>query len=83
MNPPRSIEKNASEKLEKKKIDMIVANDITIPEIGFGSDENAVIILTKDGKKEVLPRQPKIQIARYIVNRLAGMLEARKEANKT
>lgn len=75
-------EKNALEKLEKKKIDMIIANDITIPDIGFGSDENAVIILTKDKKKEVLQRQPKIQIAKHICNKLVNIFEEVKEAKK-
>lgn len=74
-----NIEKNALEKLEKKKIDMIVANDITVPDIGFGSDENAVIILTKDKKKEVLQRQPKIQIAKHICNKLADIFEEVKD----
>lgn len=75
------IEKNAIEKLEKKKIDMIIANNITVPEIGFGSDENAVIILTKEKKKEVLQRQPKTLIAKHICNKLSIMFEEMKEAN--
>ena len=77
-----NIEKNAAEKLQKKKIDMIIANDITVPDIGFGSDENAVIILTKDGEKETLPRQPKVQIARHLCNKLVDMLHTRKEVTK-
>lgn len=77
-----NIEKNAQEKLIKKKIDMIIANDITVPDIGFDSDDNAVVILTKDGEKEVLQRQPKIQIARHICNRLIEMFQSRKETRK-
>ncbi len=77
-----NIEKNAMEKLQKKKIDMIIANDITIPDIGFESDENAVIILARDGSKEVLQRQPKIQIARHICNKLVDIFEAVKEKKK-
>lgn len=80
-----NIEKNAHEKLVKKKIDMIVANDITIPEIGFGSDDNAVIILTKDGQKEILQRQSKIQIAKHICNKLLDIfrtMEVMKEKKK-
>ena len=69
------LEKNAAYKLKKKKIDMIIANDITVPEIGFGSDENAVVILTKEGEKEVLPRQPKTQIARHICNKIVEAFE--------
>jgi phosphopantothenoylcysteine decarboxylase/phosphopantothenate--cysteine ligase len=77
-----NVEKNALEKLQKKKVDMIIANDITIPDIGFGADENAVIILTRDGNKEVLPRQPKVQIAKHICNRLVDMFQVVNEAKK-
>lgn len=78
-----NIEKNAKEKLEKKKIDMIIANDITVPDIGFGADENAVVILTRDGQKEILQRQPKIQIAKHICNKLVEMFDSMKEVKKT
>jgi len=77
-----NLEKNAKEKLVKKKIDMIIANDITNKDIGFSSDNNSVILLTKDGGKETLPRQPKIQIARYICNKLAEMFNNIKETRK-
>jgi phosphopantothenoylcysteine decarboxylase/phosphopantothenate--cysteine ligase len=76
------MEKNAKEKLVKKKIDMIVANDITVPDLGFGSDENAVIILTKDGQRECLQRQPKIQIAKHICQKLAELFLSIKEAKE-
>ena len=78
-----NIEKNALEKLSKKKIDMIIANDITVPEIGFGSDDNAVTILTRNGEKETLHRQPKVQIARHICNKLVEMFASIKEVKKT
>lgn len=76
------IEKNAKEKLTKKQIDMIVANDITIPDLGFGSDENAVIILTRDGFKENLQRQPKSQIAKHICSKLADLFSKVKEGKE-
>ncbi len=76
------IEKNAKEKLQKKKIDLIVANDITIPDLGFGSDENAVTILSKDGQKEVIQRQPKTVIAKHICNRLADLFLNIKEGKE-
>ncbi len=78
-----NIEKNAREKLEKKKIDMIIANDISVPEIGFESDENEVIILTRDGQREVLQRRPKAQIAQHICNKLVEIFQKTiKEAKK-
>lgn len=63
---------NASSKLKRKNLDMIVANDITVPDIGFGSDENAVIILNADGSRENLPRMPKRAIAEHLCDLLAA-----------
>jgi phosphopantothenoylcysteine decarboxylase/phosphopantothenate--cysteine ligase len=65
---------NASEKLERKNLDMIVANDISVPDIGFGSDDNAVIILSAEGNRENLPRMPKRAIAEHICDILAQRL---------
>lgn len=62
---------NASQKLERKNLDMIVGNDISVPDIGFGSDDNAVIILSADGQRENLPRMPKRAIAEHLCDLLA------------
>jgi phosphopantothenoylcysteine decarboxylase/phosphopantothenate--cysteine ligase len=62
---------NAAQKLKRKNLDFIVANDITVPDIGFGSDDNAVIILSSDGSKENLPRMPKRAIAEHLCDILA------------
>ncbi len=70
---------NASQKLKRKNLDVIVANDISVRDIGFGSDDNAVIILSADGKKENLPRMPKRAIAEYICNLLAERFARLKE----
>lgn len=61
---------NATGKLKRKNLDMIVANDITVPDIGFGSDDNAVIILGADGSRENLPRMPKRAIAEHLCDLL-------------
>jgi phosphopantothenoylcysteine decarboxylase / phosphopantothenate---cysteine ligase len=61
---------NAAEKLKRKNIDMIVANDITVPDLGFGSDENTVIILDAEGKRENLARMPKRAIAEHLCDLL-------------
>ncbi|MBC7998168.1 MAG: bifunctional phosphopantothenoylcysteine decarboxylase/phosphopantothenate--cysteine ligase CoaBC [Leptolyngbya sp.] len=63
---------NAAQKLKRKNLDMIVGNDITVPDIGFGSDDNAVIILSADGSKENLPRQPKRAIAEHLCDIIAA-----------
>lgn len=65
---------NASDKLRRKHLDMIVANDITVPDIGFGSDDNAVCILQADGRRETLPRMPKRAIAEHLCDILVEKL---------
>ncbi|MFN8659515.1 MAG: bifunctional phosphopantothenoylcysteine decarboxylase/phosphopantothenate--cysteine ligase CoaBC [Candidatus Obscuribacterales bacterium] len=62
---------NAQAKLKRKQLDIIVGNDITVPDIGFGSDYNAVVILSAEGTRENLPRMPKRSIAEHICNLLA------------
>jgi phosphopantothenoylcysteine decarboxylase/phosphopantothenate--cysteine ligase len=62
---------NAAQKLKRKNLDLIVGNDITVPDIGFGSDDNAVVILSADGTRENLPRQPKRAIAEHLCDVLS------------
>jgi len=64
------LEENAREKLRKKRLDAIVANDVSRPDVGFESDENEVVILTED---EVLTieKMPKIDLALAILDFLA------------
>jgi len=71
---------NASQKLKRKNLDVIVGNDITVPDIGFGSDENAVVILTAEGTKENLPRMPKRAIAEHLCDMLAEHFASREES---
>jgi phosphopantothenoylcysteine decarboxylase/phosphopantothenate--cysteine ligase len=62
---------NATQKLKRKNLDVIVGNDITVPDIGFGSDDNAVVILSADGTRENLARMPKRAIAEHLCDMLA------------
>ena len=54
---------NAAAKLAAKRLDMIVANDVTEPGSGFGSDDNRVTLLFADGRQEALPIMPKREVA--------------------
>jgi len=58
---------HAREKLERKGCDVIIANDITQPGIGFDSAENAVTLCLPGGRTKSLPRQPKTQLARALL----------------
>ena len=62
------LEKNAQGKLQRKKLDMIVANDVSRSDIGFGTNENAVTIYFADGRVEQLEKAPKTKIADQILN---------------
>ncbi|QAT40142.1 bifunctional phosphopantothenoylcysteine decarboxylase/phosphopantothenate--cysteine ligase CoaBC [Clostridium sp. JN-9] len=57
---------NAREKLQKKNLDYIVANDITSRETGFASDLNKVTILCKNGEKISLDTMTKRQVAKEL-----------------
>jgi|AntAceMinimDraft_11_1070367.scaffolds.fasta_scaffold00124_15 phosphopantothenoylcysteine decarboxylase/phosphopantothenate--cysteine ligase len=60
----------AREKMQRKGLDMIVANDVSDQSIGFNSNENAATVLWHDGE-QVLERASKGVIARQIVHLIA------------
>ncbi len=65
-----NVTQSAREKMEKKRLDMIVANDISAPGIGFQSDANQVTILTPDSEPESLPLLKKTEIADLLLDRI-------------
>jgi phosphopantothenoylcysteine decarboxylase/phosphopantothenate--cysteine ligase len=66
---------NAKKKLEKKQLDIIVANDITDKKSGFGVDTNKVTLIGKKGKVEKLPLMSKREVADRILDRVVGILK--------
>lgn len=60
---------NSQKKLEKKNVDMIVANNLKVQGAGFGVDTNVVTMITKDAVKE-LPQLSKEQVAEEILNEI-------------
>jgi phosphopantothenoylcysteine decarboxylase/phosphopantothenate--cysteine ligase len=67
------VELNARHKLEAKRCDLVVANDVSDPALGFGTDANRVALVTRDDV-EWLPVLSKRVIARAITDRLARLL---------
>jgi phosphopantothenoylcysteine decarboxylase/phosphopantothenate--cysteine ligase len=61
---------NATNKMNKKNLDYIVANDITLKDTGFSSDHNLVTILSRDGKVYNFDKMTKRKIARELFNLL-------------
>ncbi|KTD17415.1 bifunctional phosphopantothenoylcysteine decarboxylase/phosphopantothenate--cysteine ligase CoaBC [Legionella jordanis] len=70
--------KHAQEKLIKKKLDMVVANQVG-PKMAFGQDDNQVTILTRDNQVE-LPLDHKIRVAGRIIAILASNIHNGKHA---
>ncbi|MBB3048761.1 phosphopantothenoylcysteine decarboxylase/phosphopantothenate--cysteine ligase [Litorivivens lipolytica] len=65
----------AKGKLERKKLDAIIANDVSVAGIGFNSDQNEVILLTARGE-QALPRMGKQQLADALIEQLAQLLNS-------
>ena len=66
---------NAATKIEKKALDLIVANDISQKGSGFEVDTNQVVFLNKDGTQEPWPNLPKSEVAEKIVQKVITWLE--------
>lgn len=58
---------NATRKMQRKGLNMVVANDVGNPEIGFNVDDNAVTILRPDQRAKVIAKQSKVKIAEAIL----------------
>jgi len=65
---------NAKQKLKQKGLDLIVANDITASDSGFGADTNRVTIIDRDGKVDSLPLMPKGEVADKVLGMVAELL---------
>jgi phosphopantothenoylcysteine decarboxylase/phosphopantothenate--cysteine ligase len=63
---------NAAAKLTQKRADFMVANDVSAPGIGIGSDRNAVTILDRTGGAHAVPEGSKREIAEAILDRTLG-----------
>ena len=68
------LEENSRAKLERKHVDLMVANNLKEDGAGFGTDTNRVTILTKTGS-EVLPLLTKEQVAHVLLNRMMKYAE--------
>ncbi len=73
---------HASEKLKKKNLDLIVVNDVSKAGIGFGSDENEVIIIEKSGSTKRVPQLSKDEVAKIILDSVKKIMRKRKKAKE-
>ncbi|HEY75202.1 MAG TPA: bifunctional phosphopantothenoylcysteine decarboxylase/phosphopantothenate--cysteine ligase CoaBC [Thermoflexia bacterium] len=78
---------NARAKMEAKGMDLIVANDVTAPDAGFGVETNQVVILDPQGGAQELPLMSKSAVAEAVLDRVVDLLStatsSRRPAQKT
>ena len=74
------VEANAREKLRRKNLDLIVANDVSKAGAGFGVDTNEIILIDRGGRMERPARASKQTLAKLIVRRALALRAAVKEA---
>jgi phosphopantothenoylcysteine decarboxylase/phosphopantothenate--cysteine ligase len=73
----------AADKLRRKGVDLLVANDVSEAGSGFGTDTNRVTILAADGREQALPLMSKREVADRILDRVAAALDERDRAEQT
>ncbi len=66
----------ARQKLTRKKMDLIIANDITAADAGFGTDTNRVTLIDPAGNVQIYPLMTKDEVADLILQKIIPLLEA-------
>lgn len=64
------LKENALEKLNAKKLDLIVANNVSEPGSGFGTNTNKALIINKTGQSEEFPLMSKEELAKIILDKI-------------
>src|SRR5262249_28846035 len=72
-----AVAEEARRKLREKRLDLVVANDVTVPGAGFGSDTNVVQLIDAGGHAQVLPVLSKEEVAGRILDWLVARRERR------
>jgi phosphopantothenoylcysteine decarboxylase/phosphopantothenate--cysteine ligase len=78
----RDLEINARDKLKRKHLDLIVANDVTREGAGFGVDTNIVTIFGADGAGENHPKLTKDEVADLILDRVVAIRARKSKARR-
>jgi phosphopantothenoylcysteine decarboxylase/phosphopantothenate--cysteine ligase len=77
-----NIIEHALDKLNKKDLDMIIANNVAQKGIGFGSEENEVTIIDRSGTTKQVPRMSKDEIAHIILDSVKKLIKKRRKAKE-
>jgi phosphopantothenoylcysteine decarboxylase/phosphopantothenate--cysteine ligase len=73
---------NARDKLERKHLDLIVANDVSKSGIGFGADDNEVTIIDTTGRAVHVPKLSKDEIAQIILDEALKVAKKKKKTEE-
>lgn len=73
----QDVQAYAKDKLARKNLDLIIANNVAELGIGFNSDENAVTVISKQGTVTDISRCSKIQLASQLISIIAQQIEGR------
>ena len=68
------VEEHAAEKMKGKRVDMMVANDVSAADSGFEVDTNRAILLYSSGSREETPLLDKHELADLLLDRVAAVL---------
>jgi phosphopantothenoylcysteine decarboxylase/phosphopantothenate--cysteine ligase len=68
------VQEHAAAKLAAKRVDLMVANDVSAPDAGFEVDTNRAVLLDADGGVEETPLATKAALADLVLDRVAAML---------
>jgi phosphopantothenoylcysteine decarboxylase/phosphopantothenate--cysteine ligase len=71
----RNLDDGATQKLQAKRLDMIVGNLVNVEGSGFDVDTNQASLYSRDGSKETLPMMPKSELADIILDRVVAMMK--------
>ena len=68
-----SVEQYARDKMQRKKLDVVIANDVSRSDIGFGSDDNAVMVFWSAGAEQY-SKMSKAQLSKKLIEKIADLL---------
>jgi phosphopantothenoylcysteine decarboxylase / phosphopantothenate---cysteine ligase len=77
------LRENAAAKLASKRVDLMVANDVSAPDAGFEVDTNRAVLLGPDGRAEETPLLSKEQLAGLVLDRVGELLGGPENAGST
>lgn len=71
-----AVVEHARDKLRRKGADLVVANDVSDPAVGFDSDENEVLLIARDGSVTKIEKASKLVVANRILDVLSARLSS-------